>query len=81
MEARAGWKTRAHRSASIASTASADPKEQSYAANSYEEGYYEEKEICLQEVSRRDCSVQAVQQCGQPLGPPLNCDITHAQFT
>jgi hypothetical protein len=52
MEIRAGWKSRARQSASIASArAAADPKEQSYPSNSYEgEGYYEEKEVCLQEV-------------------------------
>lgn len=59
MEVRAGWKTRAHRSASVVSTASADPKE----TNSYEEGYYEEKEVCLQEITRRDCSTQQYSEC------------------
>lgn len=78
MEARAGWKARAPRSASMASTASADPKEQSYAANS-EEGYYEEKEICLQEIARRDCSAQRDDHCSA--GGGTGCSAPHAQWT
>jgi hypothetical protein len=78
MEARAGWKARAPRSASMASTASADPKEQSYAANS-EEGYYEEKEICLQEIARRDCSAQRYDHCSA--GGGTGCSAPHAQWT
>ncbi len=58
MEIRAGWKARAQRSVS-ASIAAAEPSKEGYYKEGYEnnqEGYYEEKEICLVEVTRRHCS-------------------------